>query len=161
MEVRPAAVHELDAVGALSVAAYEDFMLGPRDPYRARVGDAATRAREAELWVVAEDDDLLGCVTYCPPGSPWRELATDAREGEFRMLAVHPAARGRGAGRALAVHCEARARAHGATRMVLSSLAEMTAAHRVYGRLGYVRDPDRDWSPMPDVHLIAFVKELT
>jgi hypothetical protein len=44
--------------------------------------------------------------------------------------------------------------------MVLSSLAGMTAAHRLYGRLGYTRLPGRDWSPMPDVHLIAFVKEL-
>ena len=73
---------------------------------------------------------------------------------------VHPDARGRGAGQALAAHCEARARAHGATRMVLSSLAEMASAHRVYGRLGYARSPEQDWSPMPDVHLIAFTKEL-
>jgi ribosomal protein S18 acetylase RimI-like enzyme len=161
MQVRLAGEDELDAAGALSVAAYEQFMLGPRDPYRARVRDAATRARQAELWVAAEAEELLGCVTYCPPGSPWRELATSPTEGEFRMLAVHPDARGRGAGHALAAHCEVRARAHGATRMVLSSLTEMAAAHRVYGRLGYLRDPARDWSPLPDVHLIAFVKELT
>jgi GNAT superfamily N-acetyltransferase len=161
MDVRLARVDELDALGTLAVAAYEQFMLGPRDPYRSRVRDAATRAREAELWVAAEGDALLGCVTYCPPGSPWRELAGGAEEGEFRMLAVHPDARGRGAGRALAAHCEQRARAHGAVRMRLSSLAEMAAAHRVYGRLGYVRDPDRDWSPLPGVHLIAFAKELT
>ena len=31
--------------------------------------------------------------------------------------------------------------------MVLSSLAEMAAAHRVYARLGYARSPDRDWAP--------------
>jgi ribosomal protein S18 acetylase RimI-like enzyme len=161
VEVRLAAEHELDAVGALTVAAYEEFMLGPRDPYRARVRDAATRAREAELWVATDGERLLGCVTYCPPGSPWRELASADDEGEFRMLAVHPGARGRGAGQALAAHCEDRARHHGATRMVLSSLAEMEAAHRVYGRLGYVRDPARDWSPMPEVHLIAFTKELS
>lgn len=160
MELRLARPEELDAIGALTLAAYEQFMLGPQDPYRARVRDAATRAREAELWVAAEGDGLLGCVTSCPPGSPWRELSTTDEEGEFRMLAVHPDARGRGAGQALAAKCEERARSHGATRMVLSSLAQMTAAHRVYGRLGYRRAPDRDWSPMPDVHLIAFAKEL-
>ena len=44
--------------------------------------------------------------------------------------------------------------------MVLSSLAEMTAAHRIYGRLGYTRAPERDWSPMPGVRLVAFGKEL-
>jgi len=37
----------------------------------------------------------------------------------------------------------------------------MAAAHRVYGRLSYVRLPERDWSPMPDVHLIAYKKELS
>jgi hypothetical protein len=44
--------------------------------------------------------------------------------------------------------------------MVLSSLADMAAAHRIYGRLGYTRATDRDWDPVPGVHLIAFSKEL-
>jgi hypothetical protein len=34
----------------------------------------------------------------------------------------------------------------------------MAAAHRVYERLGYTRDPSRDWSPLPGVDLIAFHK---
>jgi ribosomal protein S18 acetylase RimI-like enzyme len=160
VELRLAEPGELGALGALCVAAYEQFFEGPQDSYRAHVADTARRAREAELWVAAEDGLLLGCVTYCPPGSPWRELASTADEGEFRMLAVHPEARGRGAGQALAELCDERAREHGARWMVLSSLAEMTAAHRVYIRLGYRRSPHRDWDPMPGVHLIAFSKEL-
>ena len=44
--------------------------------------------------------------------------------------------------------------------MVLSSLATMTAAHRIYGRLGYERDPMRDWSPVAGVELLAFSKQL-
>ena len=36
----------------------------------------------------------------------------------------------------------------------------MTAAHRIYERLGYHRIPERDWSPQPGVDLIAFAKEL-
>jgi ribosomal protein S18 acetylase RimI-like enzyme len=99
----------------------------------------------------------VGNVTYCPPGSPWREIGRE-HEGEFRMLAVDPAAQGVGAGTALARLCEDRARAHGATGMALSSLATMTTAHRVYARLGYERDPDRDWSPLPGVDLLAFRK---
>ncbi len=159
MELRLARPEELDALGELTVAAYEEFLLGAEDGYRVHVRDAARRAREAELWVAAEGEDLFGCVTYCPPGSPWREISRDD-EGEFRMLAVHPRARGRGAGLALAELCEQRAREHGATGMVLSSLADMAAAHRIYGRLGYTRAPDRDWDPVPGVHLIAFSKEL-
>ncbi len=159
MGLRLARPEEYDALGELTVAAYEEFLLGAEDGYRVHVRDAARRAREAELWVAAEGDELLGCVTYCPPGSPWREISRED-EGEFRMLAVHPRVRGRGTGLALAELCEQRAREHGATGMVLSSLADMTAAHRVYVRLGYTRAPDRDWDPVPGVHLIAFSKEL-
>jgi GNAT superfamily N-acetyltransferase len=159
MELRLARPDELDAVGEITLAAYEDFTTGTEDFYRQHLRDAARRAREAELWVAVDGDAVLGTVTYCPPDSPWRELAGDD-EGEFRMLAVDPAHQNRGAGHALVAHCEGRARDHGATGMVLSSLAEMAAAHRVYLRHGYARAPERDWSPVDDVHLIAFTKEL-
>jgi GNAT superfamily N-acetyltransferase len=161
MQLRRARPEELTQVGELTVAAYADFTRGAEDHYVEHLRDAPRRDREAELWVALDGQRLVGTVTYCPPGSPWRELAASSDEGEFRMLAVHPDARGLGAGQALAAHCEHRARDHGATRMVLSSLVEMATAHRVYGRLGYSRLPDRDWSPVPGVHLIAFTKDLT
>lgn len=159
MELRLARADEHPRVGELTVCAYAAFTLGPADPYVVRLRDAAARADGAELWVAVDDERLLGNVTYCPPGSPWREIARND-EGEFRMLAVDPEARGSGAGTALAVHCEERAREHGAIGMALSSLAEMSAAHRIYSRLGYTRDPGRDWSPLPGVDLIAFSKVL-
>jgi GNAT superfamily N-acetyltransferase len=159
MELRRARPGELDAVGEVTVAAYSRFTLGPDDPYVERLRDARARDREAELWVAVEEHRVLGTVTYCPPGSPWRELAAE-REGEFRMLAVAPGARGRGVGAALVAHCDARAAAHGADAMVLSSLAEMHEAHRLYERHGYARRPDLDWDPVPGVHLIAYRKEL-
>ena len=157
MEVRRALPEEYDRVGELTVRAYAAFTLGPADPYVARLRDAASRAEGGELWVALDGDRLLGNVTYCPPGSPFREVSRDD-EGEFRMLAVDPTSRGAGAGTALATLCEERARAHGAVGMALSTLAAMTDAHRIYARLGYARDPGRDWSPLPGVHLIAFSK---
>jgi hypothetical protein len=33
----------------------------------------------------------------------------------------------------------------------------MTGAHRLYAQLGFRRAPERDWSPKPGVHLLAFV----
>jgi GNAT superfamily N-acetyltransferase len=157
MEVRRALPEEYDRVGELTVRAYAAFTLGPADPYVARLRDAASRAEGGELWVALDGGRLVGNVTYCPPGSPFREVSRDD-EGEFRMLAVDPAARGAGAGTALATLCEERARAHGAVGMALSTLAAMTDAHRIYARLGYARDPGRDWSPLPGVDLIAFSK---
>lgn len=156
MGIRLAGPADLAAVGELTLASYTAYTLGPADPYIARLRDAGTRAREAELWL-AEDDDgsVLGTVTLCPDGSPWREISGPG-EGEFRMLAVSPSARGSGVGEALVRHCVQRSRAAGHTAMVLSSLPEMTAAHRLYARLGFVRSPHRDWSPAPGVALITF-----
>lgn len=159
VDVRLARPEELEAVGELTVRAYAAYTRGPADPYVVRLRDAASRATAAELWVALDGDRLLGSVTCCPPGSSYREVSRPD-EGEFRMLAVDPDARGTGAGTALAAHCEGRAREHGAAGMALSSLAEMTAAHRIYTRLGYARDPARDWSPLPGVQLITFAKRF-
>lgn len=161
VELRRIRPGEHAAAGDVCLAAYEPFLTSAEDFYRERLRDVARRDAEAEVWVAVDDDGvLLGCVTHCPPGSAWRELGRD-HEGEFRMLAVHPEATGRGAGTALAELCEDRARAEGATSMVLSSLSEMTGAHRIYERLGYQRVPDRDWSPAPGVQLIAYSKDLS
>lgn len=159
VEVRRARAEEHDAIGALTERAYAAHTLGPDDPYVAVLRDAAARDRDGELWVAVDGERLLGNVTYCPPGSRYREISRDD-EGEFRMLAVDPVARGVGAGTALARHCEERARDHGAVGMALSTLAEMTDAHRIYRRLGYDRDPGRDWSPLPEVRLLAFAKRF-
>ena len=56
--------------------------------------------------------------------------------------------------------CLERARAAGKTRMVLSTDVRMSAAHRLYERLGFTRLPERDWSPMPGVNLLAYARDL-
>ncbi|CUR61467.1 Acetyltransferase, N-acetylglutamate synthase [metagenome] len=157
LELRRIRPDEHAAAGDVCVSAYDPLLTGAEDDYRERLHDVATRDAQAEVWVAVLDDRVVGVVTYCPPGSPWREIGRDG-EGEFRMLAVDPAAQGSGAGTALARLCEERAREHGAGGMALSSLATMAAAHRVYGRLGYARDPGRDWSPVPGIDLLAFSK---
>jgi ribosomal protein S18 acetylase RimI-like enzyme len=158
--VRRARPEDLEAVGEITVAAYAEFTDGPDDGYIALLRDAARRDREAELWVAEVDGTVLGSVTIALPGSPWREIGTDG-EGEFRMLAVAPDARRMGVGDALARLVLDRFRELGCRTVVLSSLATMGAAHRIYERLGYHRVPDRDWSPQPGVDLIAFAKELS
>ena len=44
--------------------------------------------------------------------------------------------------------------------LVLSSLPEQEAAHRIYRRLGFRRTPDRDWEPAEGVDLLAFRLDL-
>ena len=157
--VRRAVPADLAAAGEVTVAAYAEFTQGPDDHYIALLRDAARRDREAELLVAERDGEVLGTVTIALPGSPWREIAAED-EGEFRMLAVSPAARRQGIGEALTRLVMDRFRSLGFRAVVLSSLAEMTAAHRVYERAGFVRVPDRDWSPVPGVDLIAYRLEL-
>lgn len=160
MQIRRARPEEYAAIGAVTLAAYESFLTSAEDHYRNHLLDVAARDREAEVWVATSDDgELLGNVTVCPAGSPWCEIAGDG-EGEFRMLAVAPAAQGRGVGGALAEFVVDRFRTESASAIVLSSLETMTAAHRVYERLGFRRVPGLDRQPAPGVDLIAYRLEL-
>ncbi len=157
VEIRAARPAEYAAIGELTASAYlADGLVPAGSGYDVTLRDAASRAEKAELWVAVDPSgEPAGTVTYCPVGSPYREIATDD-EGEFRMLAVAPAARGLGIGTALARHCLDRARADGHTAVVLSTSPHMPAAHRIYTSLGFTRLPARDWSPHPGVDLLAF-----
>ncbi|MGG5259218.1 GNAT family N-acetyltransferase [Phycicoccus avicenniae] len=159
--VRPARPDELVAVGELTLAAYSaDNGMTREHPYAATLLDADARAREAVLLVAVEADGrLLGTVTYVRPGTPFAEVGGPG-EAEVRMLAVDPAARGAGVGRVLSDECVRRAREDGCAAVVLSSGSWMHAAHRLYGRMGFVRTPELDWSPRPDVDLLAFRLDL-
>ena len=161
IEVRVARPDEYEEVGRLTAAGYRaDDLLsradGAEDHYEAVLLDAARRAGEAHVLVAADDGVLLGTVTWSPPGSPWRELARGPKQGEFRMLAVAPAGRRRGAGRALALECLRRATTAGMREVLISSLPQMTKAHGLYASLGFARDPSLDHSPVPGVHLWGF-----
>jgi ribosomal protein S18 acetylase RimI-like enzyme len=155
-EIRRVRAEELPSVGKLTAAAYiGDGYVGATDGYVATLADTARRARESEVWVAVEGDRVVGSVTFVVPGSPYREIARDD-EGEFRMLAVDPAARGHGVGRALVELCLRRSRELGYAGIRMSTMDRMDSAHRVYERLGFTRVPDDDWSPEPGVKLLAY-----
>jgi ribosomal protein S18 acetylase RimI-like enzyme len=168
--VRPVRPEEYERAGELVAQAYlADGLLtfGDGDDYVHELRDVRARAlaERAEVLVAVDGDGrpgggrLLGSVTFVTAGSPFAELSGPG-EGEFRMLAVAREARGRGVGEALVRACTDRARELGAQRMVLSSTPEMAPAHRLYGRLGFIRTPERDWFPLPGLPLWAFVADL-
>jgi ribosomal protein S18 acetylase RimI-like enzyme len=161
--IRPAREEDLAAIGAVTFDAYRaDGYLDGRedDPYAEQLRDAGPRFREAELLVATDEDGtVLGTVTIARPGSAWREIGQDDQL-EFRMLAVSSSARGRGIGEALTRRVIDRATELGFTAVVLSSSKSMTTAHRLYARLGFYRTPELDWSPVPDVPLIAYRLDL-
>lgn len=89
------------------------------------------------------DDEVVGATLYLHEDSALRQLAMPG-EREFRMLAVHPDARGAGVGAALVRACMLRAAEDDAIGLVLWTQPTMLAAQRLYERLGFERDPVRD-----------------
>ena len=161
--VRAARPEEYAAVGALTAEAYRvDGLLDPHDQpvdaaYEEKLLDATRRAREAELWVAVDSDGVvLGTVTWCPVGSPWRQLALAEHQAEFRMLSVAPAGRRRGVARALVEACLARARRDAMSEVVIWSHPRMFGAHALYARMGFERAYDLDGTPVPGVYLWGF-----
>jgi ribosomal protein S18 acetylase RimI-like enzyme len=142
--VRPATPDEFPRVGELTVAAYRalsvDHLFGGYDE---RILDTAARARGADVLVAVVDGRLVGAVTYVgDSSSEWSEW-TETGEAQFRLLAVDPAARGRGAGAALLRACTERAAAAGST-IVIHTTPWMQIAQGMYERSGFVRRSDRD-----------------
>jgi len=160
--VRPIERADWAAVADLTVAAYvADGLIGQDHPYAGELRHVEDRTANA-LVLVATDaggGPVLGAVTFCRAGSPYAEIARTG-EAEFRMLAVDPAHRGRGAGLALVRACLALAREAGDSAMVLSTLDVTASAQRIYARLGFTRIPDRDWEPIPGTWLRAYRVEL-
>lgn len=156
--IRPARPADLPAVGAITVEAYHasGMIDSTTEGYAVHLADAESRHAQAELLVaVSSSDEVLGSVTIVRPGTEWAEISRPG-ELEFRMLSVSPAARGKGVGEALTRAVLDRARSLGLARVVMSSSEKMTSAHRIYERLGFTRLPERDWTPLPGVDLVAY-----
>jgi ribosomal protein S18 acetylase RimI-like enzyme len=163
LKIRRAEPADLETIGRVTLKAYVDGgHLHPESDYGGTLADARTRAEAAELWVAVRlpDGTPLGSVTFAPPGSSFNEVA-EPGEAEVRMLAVSPEAQGSGAGEALMRRCVSRARELGLSGLALSTQPSMHAAHRIYERLGFVRTPERDWSPIPGVDLITYRLDLS
>ena len=163
--VRLARDEELEAAGAVVAAAYL-AMPGMADEtgddgYLTHVRDARGRARDCELLVAVDASGaIVGCVSYIPgPDSPLAEAAREG-EAEFRMLGVAPTAQRSGVGGALVEACIDRARAAARTALVLSTPPDWTMGPPLYDRLGFRREPSRDWEPAPGFVLHVYVLVL-
>ena len=157
--VRAASPVDFPRIAELTVGAYRDDGLAPAE-YVPVLADVAARAEMAELLVACTDDGtILGSVALVLDGA-FGEVTAGPEEAAFRMLAVDPVARGRGVGEGLVLACLDGARSAGKRRMVLSTDTRMAAAHRLYERLGVMRLPERDWSPLPGVELLVYARDV-
>lgn len=161
VRVRDARPADYPGLGALTVAAYTaDGPLASGDDYVRSLADPAGRTRGCELLVAVDDAGAtVGGVSLVHTGSPQQEVAGPG-ECEIRMLAVVPAAQGRGVAGALVAETLCRAEAGGYAAMALCVIAGNDRAHRLYRRFGFTRTPERDWAPAPGVDLLAYRRRL-
>jgi ribosomal protein S18 acetylase RimI-like enzyme len=145
--VRPAREDEYDAVGELTALGFATgpYAHLPRSPERVALErDAGARAGDGGLLVAVEDSSgdapgkLLGTATVTRAGNPISRQARDG-EAELRLVAVDPAARGRGIAQALVQASVDLAATWGAPGLVLDTGPLNHTAQRNYLRAGFER----------------------
>lgn len=160
IDIRPVTPAEYETVGALTADVYiGGGFVTETDGYADRLRDTASRAEHADVVVAVVGEEIVGSVTIAHPESPLADVA-EKGELEFRMLAVAPAARGKGVGSALVRHVLDVAYDRGDRAVVISTQPDMVDARRIYDRNGFVPVPERNWEPVPGMELTALVREL-
>lgn len=156
MLIRDALPAEIAEVGEIRVAAYRaDGFLAPDSEYEATLRALGADGTGHVLVAVTADGDITGTVMLrsWPDAEP---VVTGPGEAEIRALAVRPQARGLGVGRALVAAVIERALSEHVRHLVLCSRPDMKTAHHLYEEAGFVRLPERDWSPSPGFTLLAY-----
>lgn len=159
LEIRTATEAEFAAIAELTATTYLTEGYGDKS-YESTLRDVAGRARAATVLVAVIRGEVVGAVAVATKGGAYAEMAAPG-EAVIRMLVVGPAARGSGAGTALVQACLDAALADGCEVVRLSTQATMTAAHRIYERVGFIRTPERDWQPVPGLRLLTYALLLS
>lgn len=133
--LRLARSSEFDEVGRVLQAAFSTgCWVTPG--YREHLAGIAARSATAHVWVVADDEGVLGAVLTPKPQYHRDRLFT------FNILGVGGRGRGLSLGLRLVDHSVQLARAFGFPGLEIRSSPQMTAAHALYYRYGFVRRID-------------------
>lgn len=144
--IRPIQPAEYPAEVALLRAAYGGgpyaAELDGNPEWERSVSDTAGRDADGRVLVAEEGGELLGAASVLRSDSSHAKLAL-AGEAELRLVAVSPAAQGRGIGEALVRAGLEEALRWGAPALRLDT-GIRNPAQRLYARLGFERTGDRD-----------------
>lgn len=149
VEFRSARVEEYPQIARVTIQGFENGPYGKAtDPERiALLNDCAGRAAAGDLLVAVNGDEVVGTATLLRPGSPYGRQG-QADESELRLVAVMPAARGRGVAAGLVELALQRSRDYaeewGVKALVLDAGERNVAAHRLYERCGFTRHRERE-----------------
>ena len=160
MIIRAALPSEFAEIGDIRVSAYQaDGFLSATSRYASTLRGLGS-AGDGQVLVAESDGQLLGTVMlHLWPHAG--QVAREPDEAEIRALAVAAGGRGRGTGRALVRAVIDLAAGEGVRHLTLCTQPGMRAAHHLYEEAGFSRLPERDWSPEPDVTLLAYGLILT
>jgi GNAT superfamily N-acetyltransferase len=157
LHIRDAREGDQDRIRDVMLSAYAQYAaLMPEhwDDYRQNILDTLADVRPAEEIVAEQDGVVVGTVLLYPAGTVFQEPDGEAVKRdwpEVRLLAVVPEARGRGVGTALMQECMRRARRSGAAVLTLHTTDMMQVAMHVYEHMGFVRAPELDFHPAPEI----------
>lgn len=164
--IRDARPNDRDAVRQVTLSAYQEYaaqMPAHWERYRQNILATLADVQPAEQIVAELDRMILGNVLLYPAGTTL--AAPDGASvrmllPEVRLLAVAPAARGRGIGAALMQECVRRAGASGAAAITLHTTDMMQVAMRLYEQMGFVRAPELDFHPTPELTIRGYRLDL-
>ena len=178
MQIRDASPGELAEVGDIRIAAYQaGGFISPDSGYAPTLrGLGADGTGHVLVACLQENGDRAEAddSRAAGPGSGDRIVGTimlqtwpdcgpvvaGPDEAEIRALAVRPQVQGQGVGRQLLTRLIQRASRLGVGHLVLCTEPGMRTAHRLYEHAGFVRLPERDWSPAPGVELLVYGMSL-
>lgn len=159
LTIRSARAADRAAIEAVTLAAYAQYAAVLPAPlwagYRQNIVTTLAAAEPTTLIVAEAAGALVGSVLLIPAGgtmaAPGLAAPAPLGEPELRLLAVAPAGRGRGVGRRLVEECIGRSRAAGARAITLHTTDMMEVAMALYGRMGFARAAELDFTPGPGV----------
>ncbi len=163
MIIRDARPEELDEVAQVlkkSYIQYQANMPSNRwQMYLEDIVDVRSRLPESQLIVAELNGKIAGTVTLYPDAHS-AEIIWPEKWAGVRLLGVDPRYRGHGIGQPLMEECLSRARANGNIALGLHTTEMMDVAKRMYERMGFIRVPQYDFHPAPDVVVMAYKLDL-
>jgi ribosomal protein S18 acetylase RimI-like enzyme len=162
--IRNIRLEEINEVSVLLGDAYKQYenFIRPEawKHYQEDIVDVCSRLDESDLIVAELDGRLVGCVTLYLDAARAMTGVWPADSAVIRLLAVHPAYRNRGIGRALMEECISRCRQANIKVIGLHTTEIMDVARKLYERMGFVRLPESDFHPAPNVTVMAYRLQL-
>ncbi|KPA33418.1 FR47-like protein [Leptospira interrogans] len=100
--------------------------------------------KRGKILVALANNTAIGLIIVGTYTNPYRQIA-EIDEAEMQLIATLPKFRQQGVASSLCRTFEVEAKILGFRKVVLSTQSTMKAAHKLYEKLGYLRNPSRDW----------------